>query len=827
MRLIGDSLVFNAGATSTTSFLASVAPTKSIIVQPGVLVGSNIADSTFVAGDIFLLGAATAGTDLTFSAPSGMFNMGRLAVGSLAAASGSATAGRSLSVVASSINMNPNSSIVAGGTASLTSSTGDASLTSVTGASVFLSTPLGAVVNAAGGTTTNIKATAVNGQVGINRSNLASPTAGRGLGSATQALRIDAPTLYATTSQGLVNLLLAGANTAALNIESGNASVTVNSLGSFSAQKITAGGLGGTLSSSASIGGGPISLNAAGNISVTNALAKAPVSGPASASSFTATATGGAYFNVIAAPGNINIQAASATLGSATTDGALTVRGTNFLSASTLVAKGGDISLNAASGSLSVGQANAIAGAISAIAGTAGGSLGVGIGVSALARDGFTLTGGSWNLGNLTSTNIAKDILVTAGSGGIQYNNLTSARDISLVSTGGAITTQTGSKAVGRNITISGASAQLVNVTATQAAGAGGALSITASSGDLIATTLSSFGATLSAGRDLSVTSIASSSGAVTASAGRYASVASVLAQSLSLTALQDATINALSTSLFASVGSTNASATVRAATVGTTAAFSAKTLLDIGTASGTVMATGAMTLTGGTLLRTSGAVSSGSTLTLLANAPGSALVQMNAGSTLRSVGDLSVTGTSLNLTDIATTGAASDIYLTANGATTTGAITFNAISAMRNIQLSATGAVTGTGTGTKLMNAGGKVTGSVLSMSGAAIAVGAATPGAQNAAGNTVSYASGGSLVATGGTLAFTTQTNISKAPPAPAPTPTPAPAPTPAPTPTPAPSPTPTPAPSPTPTPAPAPTPTPAPSPTPTPAPAPVGRR
>lgn len=660
-----------------------------------------------------------------------------------------------------SVNMINGSSITSsGGNVSLAAYTGDMTVTRVTGNSVMATAFTGAINAAAGtGVADNFFATAGNGQVALNQANLWTTNSpyGRGIGTASQPLRVNAASFYGTTANGLVNVNLTALNTAAQNIESGDSGVTVVSSGNLTAQKVSGGGMGGV----AGTKGGSVNITAAGNLNVLNALAVNPTGG-SPVSTLSASAGGTASFNTITAPGAISVLAANTSIGNAITQGTFTARGTTRLSLGSLTA-GGNTSLNAASGAMTVGNATITNGSMTAVAGSTGGTIG---GVSA--SNGISLTGGGWTVGTLTSSSNLADISIAAGTGGIQYGLLISGRDIVLGATGGGIAAQSTSTAIGRNISMSGISAQLGNVYATQSAGVGGSLLIdtTVGTGDLSAGTLSSYGATLKSGRDLSVGTVDSAGGAVVASAVRYLTVGRVVAQSATLSSQLDAAVNSLTTSAFANVTSAGASTIVRNASVGTTANFSAGTLLDVTTAT----AGGNMALTGGSMSRVSGAVAStGGTMSLIAN---SGTVQMTAGSTLRSAGAMTVRGTALNLTNLATTTTLGDILLAANGAGTTGAITFNAIASLRDITLSATGAVTGTGAG-NLLKAGGKITGSALSISGAAIEVGAATPGTLSSSNNTVAYASGGSLVSTGGTIAFTTKTNITNAPAAPAPAP------------------------------------------------------
>ncbi len=655
----------------------------------------------------------------------------------------------------SAVTMANGSSITSsGGVVNLAAYSGDMTVTRVTGNSVMATAFTGAINAAAGtGSANNFTATAANGQVALNQANLwtANSPYGRGIGTSSQPLRVSAASFYGTTASGLVNLELTAANTAAQNIESGDSSVTVNAAGNLSAQKVTGGGMGGV----AGTKGGSVKITAVGNLNVLNALAVNPTTGPAS--TLSASAGGTASFNTLTAPGAISVVAANTSIGSANTQSTFNATGTNGLSIGSLTA-GGNSTLSAVSGALNIGQANVSnGGSFSGTAGSAGGTVG-----SIIAANGISLNGGGWTMGTLSSSSNTGDINVIGGTGGIQYGMLTSGRDINLSTTGGGIASQSSSTANGRNVSISGTSAQLGNVTAS------GTLLIdtTGGTGDISAGTLNSAGATLKSGRDLSVATVNSAGGAVVATAVRYLTANRVVATAATLSSQLDAAVNALTTTSFASVTSTGASTIVRNASVGTTAAFSAGTLLDVTTAT----ATGDMTLTGGSMARVNGVVAStGGKMSLIAN---SGTVQMAAGSTLRSAGAMTVRGTALNLTDIATTTNLGDIFLTANGSGTTGAITFNSIASLRDITLSATGAVTGTGAG-NLLKSAGKITGSVLSISGATIEVGAATPGTLSSGNNTVSYASGGSLVSTGGTVAFTTKNNISAAPSAPAPAP------------------------------------------------------
>lgn len=742
------------GGTTTAGTMRAVAPG---VVRIDMMQGDAVVTTlTSASGDADL--RSRDDSDITVNgAVSGagtvrlLAGQGALAInagGTVNGVAGIEAGGSSLTMV------NGSTMTSTGGNINLAAYSGDMTVTRVTGNSVMATAFTGAI-NAATGTGggNNFTATAGNGQVALNQANLwtSGGPYGRGIGTASQPLRVSAANFYGTTANGLVNVDLTAANTAAQNIESGDSSVTVTSAGNLTAQKISGGGMGGVAGTS----GGSVNITAAGNLNVLNALAVNPTSGTP-VSTLSASAGGSASFNTITAPGAISVLAANTSIGNATTQGAFTARGTNGLSMGSLTA-GGNASLNAASGALTVGKATVTNGILSATAGGPGGTIG-----GASATNGITLIGGGWNVGTLTTGANTADINITGGTGGIQYGVLTSGRDIALATTGGGIASQSGSTASGRNISITGTSAQLGNVNAT------GSLLIdsTSGTGDVSAATLNSAGATLKSGRDLSVGTVNSAGGAVVASAVRYLTANRVVATSATLSSQLDAAVNSLTTTDFASVSSTGASTAVRNASVGTSANFSAGTLLDVTTAT----AGGDMSLTGGSMARTTGAVAStGGILSLVAN---NGTVQMAAGSTLRSARTMTVRGTSLNLTNLATTTNLGDILLTANGAGTSGAITFNAISSLRNITLSATGAVTGTGAG-NLLSAAGKITGSALSISGAAIQVGAATPGTLSSANNTLSYGTGGSLVSTGGTIAFTTKTNVTSAPAAPAPPP------------------------------------------------------
>jgi hypothetical protein len=679
-------------------------------------------------------------------------------------ANGTLTSGGAAQISGNKLIMAAGSSMLAVNDASLAAYNGDMTLSSVTAKNVVATAFTGAITGV-GNTAYNVRALGFGGGVYLNQANLGNPgnlQYGTGIGTLATPLKVGGANIYATTKTGNVALQVVG-DAAGQVIQSANGVVQINGTGKFSSQKVIA-------------GGGAINMTSVGDLSVLLATAQSTIG---------ASSGGVAYINNLTAPNGATVTGTSVTIGNASVaNGGIYLTGNGALGVSlgNFTAKSG-VTASSSGGVVQVGSGTITNGAFVANAGAGGGTVG-----EVHASQAVTLNGGSWTIGTLTS-GVGTNVTVNASAGGVLYDQIQAGLDNTLGTTSGDIyvtatgdiTSSSGSLAKGRSIAISGTAAQLGNLTAT-----GGGIGVTATSGDATAGTVNAAGAVnMTANRDVNVTTLNAAGYATTFNAGRYFSLGDGTALSLTGTSVQDAQIGTLTTGGALNLTSTLASATMASGNIGTTATIRAGTVVDV-TA---LTTTSDASLVGGTLVKTGTLTSTGGAVTMTA---GGALIA----SKVRSAQTARLTGTSLNLIDIATTGLNSDLYLTA----TTGGISYTQLNAVRDLFMQAAGGVTGGGVNNAMI-AGRNITGSATSFAGAKIQA----PGLITL------------TVPAGGSINYTTVVGTIPAPPAPTPTPPP-PSPTPPP-------PSPTPSPSPTPTPPPPPASTPPPPAT-TPAPAPRKR-